>query len=633
MPFLRRIGRAELCLWQAWQEAVPDIDENVLRTLASLGLERIETVAAGASLEAALQAIPSDTEAVYVTPLPHLSPGDFQSLAQTLVDRRLASFSLLGKREVEQGLLAALGPEDSNQRRARRVAIQVQEVLSGTPAEELPVGFLRAERLSINLATARAIGVSPRSALLIEADLLHEERTQAARTLSLSGVIRQASAVNLDLAAADRTVAAGLGLVREARSGLLPQLQINGGATFVDGDRAEILPTLGQRQYHLSLTGSQLIYSDQVLANYQIERNLQSLRQEERAQLRLGVILEGAESYLNVLRAQTVERIQKDNLELTRTNRNLARSRVEIGVAGREEVFRWESQIATNQKDVVDAQALRAQAGIAVNRVLNRPLEESFLTVEATLGDPELVSSFEGIGPYIESPAAFDVFSDFMAQEAFGASPELRQLDAAVGAQERAVSTARRDFFIPDVSLIADLTGFENGGRGAVGIPGFNAWDWTVRVDASLPIFQGGALRARLYRTRQELEELRLRRDATRQRVDQRVRSILLDTGASYIGIELSGRAAEAARRNLELVGDRYGEGVVGILVLLDAQNQALTAELAAANAVFDYLIDLMGMQRAAGRFDYYRSPQERQDYLNRVEAFFNQAGFRVRRP
>ena len=72
---------------------------------------------------------------------------------------------------------------------------------------------------------------------------------------------------------------------------------------------------------------------------------------------------------------------------------------------------------------------------------------------------------------------------------------------------------------------------------------------------------------------------------------------------------------------------------MVGILVLLDAQNQALVVDLAAANAVFDYLIDLMGVQRAVGRFDYYRSPQERQDFLNRVQAFFDQAGFRVRRP
>ena len=54
---------------------------------------------------------------------------------------------------------------------------------------------------------------------------------------------------------------------------------------------------------------------------------------------------------------------------------------------------------------------------------------------------------------------------------------------------------------------------------------------------------------------------------------------------------------------------------------------------MAAANAVFDYLLDLMGVQRAAGRFDYYRSPQERQDFLNRVEAYFNQAGYKVRRP
>ena len=569
-----------------------------------------------------------------MTPLPHLSAADFDRLVQALMNRRLPSFSLQGRHEVERGLLASLGPQDDTLRRARRVALSMYKVLQGLPAAEIPIDYRREGRLIINMATARAVGVSPPYTLLIEADLLHEEVTRAIRTLSLSGVVRESSAVNLDLAVADRAVAAGQGLVREARSGLFPRLDLSGGANFIDADRAEIIPGIGQRQYFGSLAATQLIYSDQVWANYGIQKSLQEQRREGRAEVRLNIILEAAESYLNVLRAKTIERVQKENLGLTRSNLQLARSRVEIGMAGREEVFRWESQIATNQKDVVDAGAFREQAQLAVNRVLNRPLDENFLTIEAGLDDPELVSSFEEIRPYIRSPESFAVFSRFMVVEAFVGSPEVRQLQAAVRAQERELSATERDFFLPDVALFGDVTGMENKGRGTDGLfPGFSGWNWTVGVNATLPLFEGAGRMACRSRARIKLEELSLQRQAAEQRIDQRIRSILQETNASFIGIDLTRAAARAARRNLELVTEKYSEGVVGILALLDAQDQVLAAELRAANAIFDYLIDLMGVQRAVGRFDYFRSPQDRRGFLDRLDAYFHRSGHALQSP
>ena len=494
------------------------------------------------------------------------------------------------------------------------------------------------------MATARAIDVYPSFALLTEADLLNQEiRARVARSLSLSKVVREASVANLDLAAADRTIAAGLQLVKAARAGLHPHLDVSGLGVFIDRDRAEAsFGRQGRGQISGSFGVSQLIYSDQVRTNYEIEGNLQGVREEERAQLRLDVILEASENYLSVLQAKTIERIRKDNLRLTRSNLELAQARVDLGAAGREELFRWESQIATNRKDVIEANSIRNQAEISVNRILNRPIEESFLTVEAALDDPELVSSFEQIGPYVHSTQSFDIFRDFMVGEAFEGSPELRQLDAAIRAQQRAVLASKRALYMPTVGLEAGLTGLKNGGAGSAapqlpiegfGFPSLNNLNWSVGISATLPIFEGGALRALRSRAEIEFDELMLQLEATRQRIEQRTRSILHRARASFAGIQLARDAAEAARRNLDLVTDSYSEGVVDIIRLIDAQNQALVADLVAANAIFDYLIDLMGVQRAAGQFDYYRSPQDRQGFLNRLDAYYKKVGFEIRRP
>ena len=100
-------------------------------------------------------------------------------------------------------------------------------------------------------------------------------------------------------------------------------------------------------------------------------------------------------------------------------------------------------------KDVIDAESLSRRAEIAVNRVLNRELDEKFSTLKVTLDDPELVSSFEDIRPYIESPGSFSVFSAWMVGEALRASPKLRQRDAVMRPRSENCRPASAIFIYP----------------------------------------------------------------------------------------------------------------------------------------------------------------------------------------
>jgi outer membrane protein len=80
--------------------------------------------------------------------------------------------------------------------------------------------------------------------------------------------------------------------------------------------------------------------------------------------------------------------------------------------------------------------------------------------------------------------------------------------------------------------------------------------------------------------------------------------------------------AAAAARSNLELVSDAYSRGAVSIIDLLDAQNAHIVADQASANAVYDFLLDLVALQRAVGRFDALMTPEARDDFMARLGTF-----------
>jgi len=599
--------------------AADHVMRNTERVAAELGI-RIDVVVSGGSAETTLERIPEDTQAVYLVPLLRLESAEIRALAEGLIERGIPSLSAFWP-DVELGILATNVETAEPDRLARRVALNLQRILLGEDAGTLPVTFERRIKLTVNMLTARAIGVYPSFAMESDANLINVERRRVTRVLSLSGVVHEAMAGNLDLRSFERTVAASREDVREARASLLPQLDFSALGVVIDSDRASIFQS--ERTASASLGLSQLLYSDRAWANFDVQRDVMSSREQELAQLRLDTTLAAASAYLNVLRAKTVERISRDNLQLTRQNLERARTRVQIGMANRSEVYRWESELAGNRAEVIQAGANRNVAEIELNRILNSPPEEPFLTTELGLEDPTLITSDARVTAFLHDRWIFRVFRAFNVLEAFGNSPELKQLDAAIRAQERALLSTKRAFFVPDVALQAQLDNrFYEGGAASDDPRLFDTWDWQVGIQASIPLFTSGARGAARARAEQELERLRTDRSAVALRIEQRVRSALHQAGSSFAGIDLARQAAAAARKGLELVSDSYARGAVSIIDLLDAQNTAFVAELAAANALYGFLLDLVEAERAVGKFDFFSTPEERAAYFDRLERF-----------
>jgi outer membrane protein TolC len=609
-------------------DAIPELSQTLQVAGQTIGLD-VVFIPVGLTIEPTLAALDEvSVEAVYVTPQFQLSEEDWRRLVQGLIDRRLPSFSWFGRPEVVDGIMAGQRPERFPQRVARRVALNIQSILLGEDPSSLPVAFPPQSRLFINMATARAVGVYPPWKVVTEAELIAEEVRVVERDWTLDSAVREAVQVNLDLGVADRAVAAGADEIGIARAELLPQIDLGLDWSVIDKDQAE--SGAGFRPEQLlagQATLTQLVYADPVWANYSIQKSIQESRVQERETVWLDVAFDAAVTYLDLLKAKTIERIERENLSITRENLEFAKVRRTVGTASPGEVYRWESQIANNRQAVINANSLRNLIEIELNRLLDRPLEEAFATAEAELADPQLITSHSRLIPYLDNRWSFQVFRDFMAQEALDASPELKALDAVAAAQRRALKAADRSFYLPTLALQASASDvFSTSGAGTI-VPGFDELRWTVGFALTYPLLTGGARFSARSQTAEELAGIETERRAVAQRVESRVRSALHTMGAARANIGLSRDAAEAARNNFELVQDSYGRGAASIIDLLDAQNTALIAELRAASAIYDFLIQLMNVERAAGRFDFFASVEEREAFFDRLDAYFSQVG------
>jgi outer membrane protein len=279
---------------------------------------------------------------------------------------------------------------------------------------------------------------------------------------------------------------------------------------------------------------------------------------------------------------------------------------------------------------VIDANAVRNVLEIELNRVLNRPLEEPFRAVEETPEDVDLIANDPRARRFLGDPASFRILRNFLSQEAIAGSPELRQIDALIAAQRRALTSANNAFWVPEVALFATLDGvLAEGGAGVSTVPGtpilFPQTDdvaWALGLQLSYPLFTGLGRSAEKARASLELDDLTTQRAATAQRIEQFLRSTLHETGASYAGIRLSQDAAAAAQRNLDLVTDAYRFGRASVVDLIDAQSQSLIAELGVANSSYDFLIDVLRAERAIGRFSFFWTAAERDEFFGRLEVY-----------
>ena len=106
--------------------------------------------------------------------------------------------------------------------------------------------------------------------------------------------------------------------------------------------------------------------------------------------------------------------------------------------------------------------------------------------------------------------------------------------------------------------------------------------------------------------------------------VDSNVRNGVMNLINQVANIELSTVSEETAKEALELTQTSYSEGAVNIVQLLDAQNNYLNAQLARVNAVYNFLINSLQLERSLGYYFLLKSEAENEAFRQRFFEFLN---------
>ena len=595
---------------------------------------KTQIIPAYANLTDTVNAIEPDVDFIYVTPLFQKNDEERRDLYSALRLKELPSFSAIGRDDVELGALFGNVPASDNKRLIRQIALQVQQISLGMKASRLSVSFKPYPALSLNSQTAKEVGFTPSWDLISRSTILDADNTES-HYFSIEEIMDRAVGYNLSILQAEQQIEVSEKNVDKTDAAFLPQINFALEGRQIDEGRA--VKSLGiwqQNQVDATIGLQQTLYNQSQYSNISINEAFLNATEKEVDHAKLEIAMRASLLYLKILQFKNRLELQKSNLELSKNNLRSAVTKQDIGIGNQTDIYRWESKIANDKKDVLFTHATIQKTQFTLNALLNLPQKLPLNLEKVTMEDPVFLTHDKKIRDYFENPAGFAVFEEFLVKEGRENSPQLKQFEELEKAKMLMSETADAALYSPDVVFNAgfrykflDNEPFYDKMTQAQinvaqGLESFGQSEYEVGIKATIPLYTGGYQTANKEAAQAALLTAKAQERDIDNNIERDIRNALYQAKAAYLSIDLSHDAYIAANKNLEHMTAIYQQGNGSILNLLDAQNSTLKAALVENNTRYGFMADLIRLQRNIGQVNFNIEDDEREEWGNKIQEF-----------
>lgn len=285
--------------------------------------------------------------------------------------------------------------------------------------------------------------------------------------------------------------------------------------------------------------------------------------------------LHAARAYVQVLRAEAIERAASAAVAAGEGDLERVRARREMGLVTPADLLAADVHLAEARERLIDARSALIVARLQLAAATGLPAGETLV-----LAAPEIPASAATL--------------DSLVVLATEASPEMTRARLAVNSAAMEVTGARAAF-MPRLGAGA---GLEFNGATAAD----QRSSWIVGLDLQINLFRGFADHARIAGARQAQRRAEAEQEAAARKVeiDVRTAAAALDGARAR---ESVGRATLAqAREAQRIIRDRYDSGLATITDILRAAQAVYDAEARAVGAELDVILQFLALERAVGR-------------------------------
>jgi outer membrane protein, multidrug efflux system len=401
--------------------------------------------------------------------------------------------------------------------------------------------------------------------------------------LRLQRLVEIGLANNRDLRVAALNVAQVQALYRIQRAALFPQIDAAAGlsSSRTPASVSPIGRALAQRTYSADLSASWELdffgrlrsLSEQALQQY-------FATAQARKATEILLVSQIADQYLTLLSYEELVAVTERTLDSAQVSYKLTLLQFQTGT-GTELSLREAQTVVEQAKANYSAQIRgRAQAENALVLLLGQPLPPDLPPPVALSGQTVLA----------DIPAGLP--SDLLARR-----PDIMQAEAVLRGANASIGAARAAFF-PTISLTGD---FGTASSALDGLFKAGSKEWSFSPSVTLPIFEGGRLRA-------SLDVAKLQKDISIAQYEKAIQTAFREVvdGLAARGtfdeqVGAQERFTQAQQRRLDLSNMRFRSGVDPYLTVLTAQTDLYNAQQTLVSVRLARLTNLVDLYRTLG--------------------------------
>lgn len=611
------------------------------------------------NIKSSLAKVPANVDSVFITPLYNLSGEQRNELFKMINNKKLPSYSVVGKEDVEKGALLGASTYDVDKKLAEATSFNIHGVLHGKAVKNERIPFYDDKVIFFNSDTAAELGyVAPLRLLNNSVTITHKELPKYDLALLLNTLDEN----NLDMARKRFLINAARRSVASSYLRYLPTLRIDLGHQHYNGAYANSYSDVPHRVGQFVVGLDQVLYSPDLVTNIIVKHKKLKFDKAEAALTKANTEYQTAELYIDTLMLENMIKVQEEFVQETRENLAIARVREKTGKCGKEETLRWAGDVSEAEKKLLSMKADYKNIKIHINKLLYKDQTQDFNLKPLTADDPAFFTSDLHIIDHVRNPEKLGRFTDMLVKEVIYLSPETAKLKAAIAMKKAEMSNYAQKFVMPNAKLsveygtqfdrqlpyedaghkqmqtVGSAYGYATGATAAAGTgmesaygaAGYNqglASPWLdlnknytrVFIAAQWKPIEGGHKIAEIARCKAELNELNAYLEQVNTEIEMQVRSVVNRAISKYFIIEKSYKAMFAQAENYQMVKAKYLRGEVPLTQLVDAQNLYFEAKLEALNSQYEFYKELIWVQRGLLAVNWTKASDDAKNWIKNI--------------
>lgn len=617
-------------------------------------------------VKSSLAKIPSGVDSVFVTPLYNLSTEQRKELYKILMNKKLPTFSSVGREDVDLGALLGTSTFDVDKKLAEATSFNIHGTLHGNVVKNEKIPFYDDKVIFYNADTGEAVGYTPPLRLLNNAvTITHKELPK----YSLGTLLDAIDNDNLDIKRKQYLISAARRSVASAYLRYLPTLRLDLGYQSYNDSYAHSYAGVPTHAGSFTVAMDQVLYSPDLVTNIIVKHKKLKFDKAEEVLTRANTEYNVGNLYIETLMLENMVKVQEETLQETRENLAIARVREKTGKCGYEEVLRWAGEVSEQEKKLLSMQADYKNLKVTINKLLNRDQKTDFTFTPLTASDPAFFTTDLHIIDHVRNPQKLNKFTDMLVQEAIYLSPETTKLKAAIAMKKAEMGNYMQKFLLPNAKMSLEygtmydrmlpyedsahnqlksgtasamanatqaevyaLTGDPGTAMAAGGQTFSQAWNNSPYLNldktslrfliaAQWKPIEGGHKFAEIARCKAELNELNAYLDEVNTEIEMQVRTVVNRAISKYFMIEKSYKAMFAQAENYQMVKAKYLMGEVPINQISDAQKLYFDAKLDALNSQYEFYKELIWVQRGLLSVNWTKASPEAKKWIKGIPA------------